>query len=111
MKNIVIPTSLSCFFLLFSHSTWSETNISQTKQRIIDQRNYWLDEIKNGVITTSPQKESRTAELDRIISNNYQAITGKRRELAEADKSQSHTYVFNTYANILFGDKARLNQL
>ena len=72
MKNIVIPTSLSCFFLLFSHSTWSETNISQTKQRIIEQRNYWLDEIKNGVITTSPQKGSRTAELDRIISNNYQ---------------------------------------
>ena len=69
MKNIVIPTSLSCFFLLFSHSTWSETNISRTKQRIIDQRNYWLDEIKNGVITTSPQKGSRTAELDRIISN------------------------------------------
>lgn len=107
MKNIVIPTSLSCFFLLFSHSTWSETNISQTKQRIIEQRNYWLDEIKNGVITTSPQKGSRTAELDRIISNNYQAITGERRELAEADKSQSHTYVFNTYANILFGDKAK----
>ncbi|WP_052038522.1 autotransporter domain-containing protein [Proteus vulgaris] len=107
MKNIVIPTSLSFFFLLFSNSSWSETDILATKQRIIDQRNNWLEEIKNGVITIPPENESKTAELDRIISNNYQAITGERRELAEADKSQSHSYVFNTYANILFGDNAK----
>ncbi|MEX5896376.1 hypothetical protein [Proteus vulgaris] len=107
MKNIVIPTSLSFFFLLFSNSSWSETDILATKQRIIDQRNNWLEEIKNGVITIPPENESKTAELDRIISNNYQTITGERRELAEADKSQSHSYVFNTYANILFGDNAK----
>lgn len=106
MKNIVIPTSLS-FFFTFSNSSWSETDILATKQRIIDQRNNWLEEIKNGVITIPPENESKTAELDRIISNNYQAITGERRELAEADKSQSHSYVFNTYANILFGDNAK----
>ncbi|VTP70526.1 autotransporter [Proteus vulgaris] len=94
MKNIVIPTSLSFFFLLFSNSSWSETDILATKQRIIDQRNNWLEEIKNGVITIPPENESKTAELDRIISNNYQTITGERRELAEADKSQSHSYVF-----------------
>ncbi|MEY0489015.1 autotransporter outer membrane beta-barrel domain-containing protein [Proteus terrae subsp. cibarius] len=107
MKNIVIPTSLSFFFLLFSSSSWSETDILQTKQRIIDQRNNWLEETKTGVITAPPEKESKTAELDRIISNNYQAITGERRELAEADKSQDHSYVFNTYANILFGNNAK----
>lgn len=104
MKNIVIPTSLSFFFLFFSNSSWSEIDILETKQHIIDQRNNWLEEIKNGVITTPPEKGSKTAELDRIISNNYQTISGERRKLAEADKSQTHSYVFNTYANILFGD-------
>lgn len=107
MKNIVIPTSLSFFFLLFPNSSWSETNISETQKHIIDQRNNWLDEIKNGVIIDSPKKGSRTAELDRIISNNYQAITGERRKLAEADKSQTHSYLFNTYANILFGGNTK----
>lgn len=106
MKNIAVSTSLSLFFLLLSGTSWSETAFSETNKRISDQRNSWLKEIINEVITTSPEKGSKTAELDRVVSNNYQKITGERKELAEEDKSQNHAYLFDTYANILFDEYA-----
>lgn len=104
MKNIFISTSITLLPLLFTHSITAKTDIATIEKNIINSSNMWLEDIKSNVINNTPKEGSNTAEQDRLISHEYTRITGERKELALADKSQNSNYLFNSFQTILFGE-------
>lgn len=89
---------------IFTNTLTAKTNLLELEKNIIDTRNAWLEDIKHNIINDTPKEGSEVAERDRLISNEYISITGERKNLALADKSQNSGYLFNSYQTILFGE-------
>ncbi|MEX9841367.1 phosphatase PAP2 family protein [Providencia rettgeri] len=104
MRKIFISASMTLLPFIFTNTLTAKTNLLELEKNIIDTRNAWLEDIKHNIINDTPKEGSEVAERDRLISNEYISITGERKNLALADKSQNSGYLFNSYQTILFGE-------
>lgn len=105
MRKTFISVSITLLPFIFTNTLIAKNHILELEKNIIDTRNTWLEDIKHNVINNTPKEGSEVAEQDRLISNEYINITGERKNLAHADKSQSSDYLFNSYQTILFGEQ------
>ncbi|MEQ5113250.1 autotransporter domain-containing protein [Providencia vermicola] len=104
MRKLFISASLTLLPFIFTNTLTAKTHVLELEENIIDIRSTWLEDIKNNVINSTPKEGSAVAEQDRLISREYTSITGERKKLALADKSQDSGYLFNSYQTILFGE-------
>nr|WP_174505206.1 autotransporter domain-containing protein [Acinetobacter sp. Marseille-Q1620] len=95
--------TLSFLSLLYANTSMALVDIDQTKESIKKQRNQWFFHLSENVVTQIPEQGSKIAEWDRQVSNEYKKISGERRKLAEADKNQSHAYVYDSFVEKIFG--------
>lgn len=96
--------SISFLSFIYGGNVVASVDTEKTSHFITSQTSEWFSDLRKNVITHIPEKGSKTAEWDRLVSNEYQKITGERLRLAEADKEQDHGYVYGTYIDRIFGD-------
>ncbi len=96
---VIISISIS-----FINPSVASTDQLTIEKNIINKRNGWFDDIKKNIINETPVNNSKTAQWDKLISNEYTKTSGERKALAERDKSQNENYLFNTYQDKIFGE-------
>lgn len=103
--------SISFLSVIYGGNVAASVDITKTSNFITGQTSGWFSDLRQNVITHTPEKGSKTAEWDRLVSNEYQKIDGDRRKLAEADKEQDHDYVYGTYIEKIFGGRSKDNDI
>lgn len=112
MISTVRLSKFSLFVLLFTYSVHGSAQeideqineqIAQANKIITENRQNWFDNLSGNIITTAPKADSKIAEWDRVVSIEMQKTTGARLDLANADKSQDSSYLYNSFMEAILG--------
>ncbi|PWD85349.1 autotransporter domain-containing protein [Ignatzschineria cameli] len=112
MISTVRLSKFSLFALLLTYSVNGSAQeideriseqIEQANKMITENRQDWFDNLRDNIITTAPEAGSKIAEWDRVVSNEMQKTTGARLDLANADKSQDSSYLYNSFMEAILG--------
>lgn len=103
--------TINLLSFIYGGNVLASVDITPSVIFIESKANQWFSDLRQDVITHTPAEDSKIAEWDRLVSNEYQKTMGDRLKLAEADKNQDHSYVYSTYIDRVFGDGSRDNNI
>ncbi|UXM95533.1 autotransporter domain-containing protein [Bartonella sp. HY329] len=103
MKKSAIVLALLSTSLLSSNVLAAEQTAIE---KINANRNQWYTTLDEKVIGAYPAPASLAAEQDRLASILYTSITGERKDLALADRSETTAYLLSTFSKSALGDYA-----